>query len=267
VKEVLKALKATDAIAAKARQRTFAHQLAEDIRLRKVSARRFRQSFPADDVLGLIQASIKAKDFDNAVWYSFIAAHFGRTSVATDEEATSSFRFIAKFGKKPFWTWERIKKNRDAFKAWMLESGDDLTTVQFGNHRKHETKHDPAKVWRVMNSFLDLCDEYGGPSSLLEVDEDERHNEFDALFRRFKKLHRFARLGKFDFLILLHDMGLIQNGPKSCYIKGATGPKRGAIRMWGDLGINELDSKADLLATTLKVSPIAVEDSLCKWQK
>lgn len=118
-----------------------------------------------------------------------------------------------------------------------------------------------------MNSFLDLCDELRGPKSLLAVGEEELENEFDVLFQRFRKLHRFARLGKFDFLVLLFDVGLIQHGPKSCYIKGATGPQDGAIKMWLKLKPKVLDSKADLLATLLKVSPTALEDTLCKWQK
>lgn len=72
----------------------------------------------------------------------------------------------------------------------------------------------------------------------------------------------------FDFLALLNILGLAEVEPGSCHIVGSTGPKEGAKRLWGrDKTPRELGRLADELAATLGLSPHAVEDALCNWQK
>ena len=102
---------------------------------------------------------------------------------------------------------------------------------------------------------------------LIRVDEDEAVDEFDALYRRLRPLKQFGRTGRFDFLILLLDLGLISAEPRSCYLRGATGPLKGAKKLWGDRLPKELDELAADLSDRLTVSPIVMEDALCNWQK
>ena len=102
---------------------------------------------------------------------------------------------------------------------------------------------------------------------LIRVDADETVDEFDIIDHRLRPLKQFGRTGRFDFLILLLDLGLISAEPRSCYLRGATGPLKGAKKLWGDRLPKELDELAADLSDRLTVSPIVMEDALCNWQK
>ena len=137
-----------------------------------------------------------------------------------------------------------------------------------GNHRKFESQQ-PACLWAVMRSFFDHVKNHGGkPSSLFEVstacDPGER---FRVLYDRLQGLHKFGRLARFDFLVLLDDAELVDAKPDSCYLRRATGPLEGARRLWGKRPISELERLAADFAKRLRISPAALEDALCNWQK
>ncbi len=102
---------------------------------------------------------------------------------------------------------------------------------------------------------------------LITVDEDESCDEFDILYRRLRSVTRFGRTGRFDFLVLLLDLDLISAEPRSCYLRGATGPLQGAKLLWGERLPKELDEMAAELSERLDVAPIVMEDALCNWQK
>jgi Alpha-glutamyl/putrescinyl thymine pyrophosphorylase clade 3 len=94
---------------------------------------------------------------------------------------------------------------------------------------------------------------------------------FDAAYQRLT-IARFGRLAKFDFLALLGRMDLGPLKPGSAYLRGATGPLRGA-RLLID-GDPESHSKADVLDEVLRrldeildVGMQVMEDSICNWQK
>lgn len=55
--------------------------------------------------------------------------------------------------------------------------------------------------------------------------------------------------------------------PGKCYLDGATGPLDGATVLRGNRPIEQLERLAADFAKRLGVSPIAVEDALCNWQK
>ena len=62
-------------------------------------------------------------------------------------------------------------------------------------------------------------------------------------------------------------MRLVDIRPDSSYLSGATGPKAGAKKLWGNRPVAELTRLADQTARAIGV-PIAVfEDALCNWQK
>ena len=83
---------------------------------------------------------------------------------------------------------------------------------------------------------------------------------------------RFGRLAKFDFLALLGRMDLAPVKPGSMYLRGATGPLRGArLLVDGDPGsstsADELETILQRLDKTLNVGMQVMEDSICNWQK
>ncbi len=243
-------------------------QLSESERRRKAVAYLWSKNRKADDIIGLIQVARDSGDLDEAVWRSFLAAHFGRASTEPPQIHSAS-QLLCAFGTDPVWTWQRVSSKPLAFRKWLADRASDLKTLTFGNHRKYESKQ-PGDIWAVVNSFIDLAREFRSPKGLVTIDLPEptvAGASFDLLYRRFSAVWRFGRTGAFDFLVLLIDLGFVSAEPSSCYLRGATGPLEGAKRLWGKCPVGEIEELAAMLAEELDVSPIAVEDALCNWQK
>jgi hypothetical protein len=245
----------------------FIDQLSRSVRQRRVVAHRWSKNRQSDDIIGLIQKARDSGDSDEAVWRSFLAAHFGRAS-AKDEKSGSASAFLCAFGAEPFWTCKRVSKAPGVLRRWLSDHAVDLKSLSFGNHRKYESKR-PKAIWSVVESFLTLAEEYGGPQELFTIDgkESDAAKCFDLLYRRLQPLRQFGRTGRFDFLSLLIELKLVVAEPGSCYLEGATGPLQGAKRLWGKRSIGQLEQLAADLAERVSVSPMALEDALCNWQK
>lgn len=97
------------------------------------------------------------------------------------------------------------------------------------------------------------------------------HTIFDHLYSRLKILS-FGRLAKFDYLSLIGRYRLAPIEAGSAYLKGATGPGRGA-RLIVDgnptsgTGNNAIQNALDALDLRLDVGMAVMEDALCNWQK
>jgi hypothetical protein len=94
---------------------------------------------------------------------------------------------------------------------------------------------------------------------------------FDEFYNSMNVL-RFGRLGKFDFLALVGRLDLAPIAPGSTYLKGATGPLKGARLLFcGDRYAqaqeNTLEEWVSDLGLGLNVGMQVMEDSLCNWQK
>ena len=254
------------AIASSAEMERFVEVLSESIRHRESVSRRWARIKERHDIISLIYESIESEEWNEAVWRSFLAAHFGRASAKGPEQTKSAVRFLCAFGEKPFWTWNRVSEAPEALEEWLTEHSDELTMLAYGNHRKYESQK-PDLVWSVIESFVSLANDYGSPSQLISIAAADSSVVFDDLYRRLRPLRRFGRTGRFDFLVLLLDVGVIAVEPKSCYLRGATGPLKGARRLWGPNKVVDLDEMAADLAKQLGVSPIIIEDALCNWQK
>lgn len=187
--------------------------------------------------------------------------------LADESHTSSASTFLCAFGPEPHWTWKRVRKNAPALRNWSSKQAADLQTLAYGNHRKYESKQ-ADDIWKVVESFVAPALENGGPQGLVAIDPKIKFNErFDLLYRRPRRVFRFGRTGRFDFHVLLLDLGLISAEPASTYLRGATGPKAGAIGLWGKRPTGQLEYLADDLASRLGISPIAVEDALCNWHK
>jgi hypothetical protein len=94
---------------------------------------------------------------------------------------------------------------------------------------------------------------------------------FEVAYQR-STVARFGRLAKFDFLALLGRMELAPLTPGSAYLRGATGPLRGARLLidgnpHSKRQAGELDSILQRLDQKLQVGMQVMEDSICNWQK
>jgi hypothetical protein len=247
----------------------FVEEVVRSVRERNQATVRASTTFGTNNILGLIQLARDSGDLDEAVWRCFLAAHFGVYVLCQEEqEIDSALKLLCAFGEEPYWTWKRVRHSSGAFRRWLVDCKNDLKSLSYGNHRKYESKQ-PEGIWEVVESFLNLADEHGGPLGFISINppKHDRHETFDLLFSRFNELRRFRRTGSFDFLALLIDMNLVNAEPASCYLRGATGPLDGAKKLWGNRSIEELEELASDLARILEISPFALEDALCRWQK
>jgi len=184
--------------------------------LRRENFKRCFKSFTAhDDIVALIHDAIRAGGLDEAVWRCFLAVHFGRLSAENDRQFRSAARFLFAFHNAPFWTWKRVSKNPRALHDWLMQHGDDLATLRYGNHRKRRSPR-PKPIWLVIESFVSLATKYGSPMKLISDGLDSGLDAFNAFYRRLKQIYDFGRLGRFDLLVLLLDARLITAEPKSC---------------------------------------------------
>lgn len=248
--------------------RLFIDHIDRSSRLRKSMERRFSKGeWPNTDIIFFICEARDAGDLDEALWRAFLAAHFGRDSASGNQKGSAA-RLLCGFKNAPVWTWCVVKDAPGAFHRWLLSRRTELRSLLYGNHRKYESKK-PDDIWAVIESFIDLVNGHGNrPSLLFSTDASmSRQDRFDLLFERLRALHRFGRTGRFDFLSLLADLGLVKAHPGSCCLRGSTGPLNGARLLWGRRPVGELDELAADLARKLGVSPLVIEDALCNWQK
>lgn len=222
------------------------------------------------DILYWIAIARNDDDLDEALWRGFLAGHFGRPSAHPQHslQIESAGKFLCASEAEPVWTWCTVSSTPHELEAWLLDHKTELAEIRFGNHRKRESKQ-PKALFDVITSFIDWVDKAGGsPSKAFWVREGTtREVQFDMLFHALKPIHRFGRTGRFDMLLLLADMKLLNIRPGSAYLKGATGPKRGAEKLWGYRSGTQLDELAVDLARQLSLPVEVIEDALCNWQK
>jgi hypothetical protein len=224
---------------------------------------------PKQDILCLIESAKDSGDLDEAVWRAFLAAHFARLSASSrDGSAESAAKLLYRFGDTPVWTWKRVASDHGKALKQSLESSEHAIHLSFGNHRSHE-QPTTADLIETIRSFIKLASATKGPANIIRVPGKPSATErFDQLFHKLKRLHRFGRLGAFDFIDLLLECELVTAcEPAHCYLKGATGPLRGAQLIWGKHDAEVLDPLAAELANKLDISCFAMEDALCNFQK
>jgi hypothetical protein len=274
--QALRVLQALNAQASLPDQRQFVRQIEQSLAYRQEETKR-SETGDKQNIFGLINLTREAgkpADLDEAVWYSFLATHFGEYLLCDGEAINSAFQLLCAFGEfgwKPHWTWRRFHNNPVAFHEWLAKNAAKLESLEYGNHRKFESKQ-PRGIWEVVECFLNMADDHHGPAKLIEFDppESNRHKAFRKLFERLKELRRFGVLGAFDFVVLLNDMKLVSAEPDSCYLTGRSrdgGPLGGAIKLWGDVPTEKLERLAAELAKKLRISPLVLESALCDWNK
>jgi hypothetical protein len=95
---------------------------------------------------------------------------------------------------------------------------------------------------------------------------------FDYLYQSMAAVRRFGRMARFDYLTMLGKLGLAPIEPGIAYIRGSTGPLRGANLLLGGsttsvTNVATLEQSVVELGATLNVRMQVLEDALCNWQK
>lgn len=214
----------------------------------------------------------KAGQIDEAVWLIFLATHFGKHPLHGWRMVQDVYSAL---GGKP-WTWERVSNSPGAFRAWLTKHSDAIGG-SFGNHRKYESINGdrPTGTGAAVESYVNWI----GPArshkqcfaTIVRDGGNDPHTIFEQFYRTMV-VTRFGRLGKFDFLCMLGRLGLAPISPGRAYLKGATGPLRGARLLFdgnpeASLPVPLLEDRLNQLDHELGVGMQVMEDSLCNWQK
>ncbi|ODR98051.1 hypothetical protein AUC68_11150 [Methyloceanibacter methanicus] len=228
---------------------------------------------PSDPLFDPERAAIfhaRGDDVDEAIWLVFLSIHLGQHR----EHGWKRLRDVYSGLGTGTWTWQRASVDPDAFRKW-LEKNHSRIGGAFGNHRKYETLNPASKssTANVIQSFVDLVSPSpsGYFSALARAVGNDPKTIFDVAYRTLQ-IKRFGRLAKFDFLCLLGRLDLAPLEPGSAYLRGATGPLKGA-RLLVDRNRSSTTPSDDLeailqrLDSVLSVGMQVMEDALCNWQK
>jgi hypothetical protein len=220
-----------------------------------------------------------AGDTDEAFWLLFLSVHFGRHPVAGWHYAASVYGRLGSAGR---WNWENVSGDTRGFREWMEVNSDRIKVGRnsggFGNHRKYESLGGLSDVstGAVVESYVDWV----GPSlrhmdrfsTAAKAANGDAAAMFDILYRSMESVHRFGRVGRFDYLSTAARLGLADLRPGQTYLLGSTGPLRGArlllFRKSGrPASATVMEERLIGLERYLNVGFDVLEDALCNWQK
>lgn len=203
----------------------------------------------------------KDHDLDEAAWLAFLMIHFGE-NYHSKWKLTKAF--YGNLGQFPILTWANVSNNPSLIDTWVSKKQSSGIKLKFGNHRKYESL---KQLKDVVNSYIQLINSVGSHTQLFSPKNNETPKEqFHRLFKELK-FYRFARLGMFDYLSLIYKTQLAPIEADCCYIKGSTGPYKGARRIFGSLSPKRLDELSIELADYLNIGYQEFEDAICNWQK
>lgn len=147
------------------------------------------------------------------------------------------------------------------------------------SHRKYESLDAFSRngTGSVVESFVNWITATGSFGDLVRAAHrrvgQNPTEVFDALYGDMRRVHRFGRLAKFDFLALLGKLGIAPITPGSAYIRdNAIGPFLGlCMLVTGNRNGPIIRTQADAiyveLGQALTVGMQELEDALCNWQK
>jgi hypothetical protein len=247
------------------------------IRTRDLSQHRKDPSDGMFDPLKAALLQFREGNIDEAYWLVFLFAHFGRHRKSGYLYARSVY---GRFDQGGLWDWKSTSSDPAGFRKWLHDNQERLDALPpgFGNHRKYESLDaysdngtgatvETYVAWvEPPRSHQQIFDE-----AIAQAGGDGR-KVFDALYKSMKKVRRFGRLARFDYLAMIGKLGFAAIEPGSAYMGSATGPGSGArLLLAGSpdakISSRELDDLLIRVDTYLNVGKQALEDAVCNWQK
>jgi len=266
------------------RRNSFVEQLLDSIRRikfvqaiqeRDIAATRAEPDNPKFDPIRAAVLHRRGGNYDEACWLVFLAIHCGR-------HRRQGWKLVSDLCKGdsafPPWTWVRVTADVKSFRNWLEEKNEEWkvagTRGSFGNHRRRES----LSGWSANGTgavFASYCEWIGNTGShearflnVTAAANGDREKAFSLLYDSMSAVHRFGRLGKFDYLCMLGKLGIVDIEPGSPFLAGSSGPLKGAKRVvGGNMATDKLDACMTTLARTLGVNMQVMEDALCNWQK
>lgn len=242
-----------------------------EIQHKRISINRADPNSLSFDAERAVAYHIQQRNLDEAAWLIFLMTHFAKP------ENTGWLRLKDVYGKlgAGIWDWQSVTADPIAFSNWLTTNWRNIGG-KFGNHRKYESLRPNAKrnTTKVVADYVRWIGEFGHQRFFADVvrrSGNNPHVMFDMLFQNLS-VTSFGRLAKFDYLMLIARYGIAPISPGQAYLKGATGPTRGA-RLLCDgntnsgTSIKNLQMTLDRLDENLTVGMSVIEDALCNWQK
>ncbi len=267
-----------------ANREAFLEQLLESIhRVKFVAVLRGRKlsglrADPNSELFDPLKAAIlhqRQGNVEEAFWLVFVFVHFGKHVRAGWRYAREVYGRLGDAGR---WDWASTSADPAGFRAWLHAHQGDLKSEGvprgFGNHRKYESldAYSANGTGAVVASYVGWVNPPSTHHGMFEeayrqAGRDPR-KAFDHLYHSMEAVARFGRTARFDYLSMVGKLGLASIEPGSAYMKGSTGPVKGARLLFGGHETEAaLDSWLIELDAELKVGMQVLEDALCNWQK
>lgn len=236
-----------------------------------------RRTDPGDEELfDPVRAAIyhvRQGNYDEACWLVFLFVTYGKAK-------RTGWRLIrdvyGRLGHGGRWDWATVAASPRAFAEWIVARAETLwpkgTPRPFGAHRQHETVAPTGRSVETYVAWIGAAGHRAKFNTAVAANGGDPRRTFDALYRDMDSVHRFGRLGKFDYLTMLSKLDLAPIEPGSTYMAGATGPVAGARLLFGgdrvaNMTVHRLDAQLADLDAHLGVGMQVLEDALCNWQK
>jgi len=227
-----------------------------------------------------IRAAILKKregNIDEAIWLIFLSTHFGkhlRYGWLRTRDLYSGLE------ENNIWSWDRICKNQSDFADWFNINYASIRGA-FGNHRKYESIRPDTRrnLIAVISSYIGWVGENNSHTDIVnnatEKCESDPKLMFLYLYNSLSNVVSFGRTARFDYLTMLGKTSMFDIVPGSPYLKGSTGPLKGACLLLtgnreSNIEIATLEEMLHAINNNLSIGAMGMqvlEDSLCNWQK
>ncbi|WP_159623388.1 hypothetical protein [Ruania rhizosphaerae] len=222
-------------------------------------------------------AILKSRDgeLDEACWLVFLSVQFGYHRKRGWDLVSA---FYGRDGGTKLWTWEEASRDLPGVRAWLDANRAQLSAsgLAFGNHRKYESLSGSSGpgTGSVVSSYVGWVASAGHAGGRPEaVSAANGEEQFRLVFKAMKKVHRFGRIARFDYLTMLGKTGVFPAlVPDSTYLANVSGPRAGASLLL-DGGLKSQHSPRQLerrlvpIREAINVTNDVLEDALCNWQK
>lgn len=228
----------------------------------------------------LMESIVQARkgNIEEAFWLVFLYVHFGKHRTTGWKYAADVYCRLDQGGT---WDWPTVAADVNGLRDWLDANRSGIKSPGlpggFGNHRKYESLAGwrPNGTGEVIASYVDLIQSFGSHVDLFNHACHGATPEvaFDRANALLERVHRFGRMARFDYLMMVHKLDLANVTPGHCYLEGATGPLTAARLLFGPkstggkLSAKELRPLVSDLEKSLQVGYDVIEDALCNWQK
>ncbi|APE28055.1 hypothetical protein [Aurantiacibacter gangjinensis] len=222
--------------------------------------------------LGLVHL-LQRGQIDEAAWLVFLMTVFGKPAGSGWKRLRDVYGRLGTARAD----WNSMQAQPDLLETWLARHWQEVGGDQ-GGHRRYESMRPDSRrpIGRAITQYANWIGCAGGHEAkfaqLVREAGNSREAIFDEFFRALPCVG-FARLGRFDWVSMLDRYGIVHATPGSAYLRGSTGPLRGASLLFTgstkaparltasfEKWLLELDGRVEV---GMKVW----EDALCNWQK